>query len=126
MNSSIPIKVLNLNPTFDCYDLNPDGINPWPFRSRYHFISAPDGENGHDHPFDLEVYIPLCQPGYIEEIWTHNGDGWHFDYAERKSGHAFVIPARRIHRIHELPFGPTWSHVITGPFEQEWRTYRRD
>lgn len=128
MNKEINLRVLELglNDNFTAYDLNVDGSAPWPMRARHHCIQQADGPNAHDHPFGLEVYIPLNGGGYVEEIFTHFADRYISQFVERLPGTAFYVPATRIHRIEKLLAPTVWTYCITGPWEQEWQIYTRE
>ena len=121
---SLTVCELQLNPTFTAWDTNLDGAAPWPFRTRWHRFTAPDGADAHDHPFALEVYIPLGGGGYIEEIFELDREGrWSSWKTERRPRQAFHIPAKRVHRIDRLLSPVVWTHVVTGPGENDWRVY---
>ncbi len=121
---NLTIRELPLNGGFTAWDTNLDGQAPWPFRSRWHRFIQSDGPDAHDHPMSIGVYIPLGGGGYVEEVFVCDDDGrWSSVMVERLPGTAFVIPATRVHRIDRLLAPVVWTHVITGPSEQERRVY---
>lgn len=88
-----------------------------------HCFRHADGPDAHDHPMDLEVYIPRDGGGYVEQIFTKYRDGWKSRKVTRLPGTAFFIPARRVHRIDRLLAPVVWTHVITGQGDGHWRVY---
>jgi hypothetical protein len=118
----INVKVIEANPGFTIYDTNIHESSPWPFMTRYHRFSVVESGRPHDHPFELEIYIPRGGGGYVEEAFTVHDDGsWSSQFIERAAGSTFVLPATHIHRIVELKAIPVWTHVITGRWERDWR-----
>lgn len=117
------IRELELNNGFTAWDANVDGDAPWPFRDRWHRFTQADGPDAHDHPFGIEVYVPRDGGGYREEIFDRDDRGWFSWFENRLPGTSFYIPATRVHRIDALFAPVVWTHVITGPGEQNWRVY---
>lgn len=77
---------------------------------RFHHILISDADpDPHDHPWDYTTHI-LCGT-YIEH--TEHGTTTHPEDTR------LTRTAETPHRL-ELPDGPTWTHIHTGPYRRTW------
>lgn len=85
-----------------------------------HWITSPDGEEYHSHPFAIDVQV--LKGWYRDEIMreTSGTVAWN-----RSTKRPFSIPAARRHRITDLSPGGCLTLCTYGPHERETRFYRQ-
>jgi hypothetical protein len=83
-----------------------------PWNVRYHHIRTSDPSDLHDHPWD---YVTTLLAGAYLEVTE---DGAQLYRAPR----TLVRQAEDAHRL-ELPEGPVWSLLVTGPVRRPWGFY---
>ena len=75
----------------------------------HHLLRSDDDRDLHDHPWD---FASLLLTGSYVEV-TPDGA------TEYEAPHLIVKRADELHRI-ELPDGPVWTYVVTGPVIRRW------
>lgn len=105
------IDIEPMSDVFTKYHLRGD----MPFNAVLHKFSDIDRGDPHSHPWGFRSVI--LHGSYVEEIY-HPKKGL-VRTLERKQGDSFVIKAKHIHRIVELPHGECWTMIIPGPWERD-------
>lgn len=111
----LDIREIPLGPHMTKYHFQQPGIP-----AMHHMRSAdPDGEF-HDPPFAMISFVLFG--GYVEEVLSPVGAT---RFRQHERGDRFLIPAKHIHRIVELPEGECWTITLPLEFEQEWSLYQQ-
>ena len=76
---------------------------------RFHHVVTPDRGELHDHPWD---YVTTLVAGCYLEI-TEEGSELY------RAPATLIRSAEHAHRL-ELPEGPCWSLIVTGPARRRW------
>jgi hypothetical protein len=103
-----------------------DYMHRWEFRTPWfairlhHILRNDQAEDLHDHPWDFTSFL-LTGP-YVEVVLEDSIRGVFAGQTRRVRHERFAVVRHRaedLHRI-ELPEGPVWTLVLTGPLRRSW------
>ena len=84
-------------------------VQSGPANVRYHHIIRPDVGDLHDHPWD---YVTRLLDGCYREVTRYGAELY-------RAPCTLMRRAEHAHRL-ELPEGPCWTLIITGPARRGW------